>query len=672
MSCCNLLYRLALACLLAVSVCGPARAAAGRVLHVDQNHPQASDEGAGEAGQPYRTISAATAQAGPGDTVYVHPGVYREHVAPVCGGTADAPLVFQAEPGHRVFVRGSEEWHPAWEAVAGQPGVFVAPLDEKLFAGAVRNPYRSGVSIAGKPFDLPVRPVSAQSEETKEWLKDKQPGRLPRTLGQLFVDGVPLREAETLAEVRRVPGTWIVNEQGDGLLVNFTPSTVPLEKRLVELTVRDRIFAPARRGLAHIVVRGFVFEHAANQGPFPQLGAVSLRSGRQWLVEDNIVRYAKTVGIDAGSETWGGETLVATEPRDQKMILGSRNVVRGNTITDNGLCGLAAWHCAHLIVENNIVERNNALGFRPSRVDHGDRWEEHAGIKLHGASGARIEGNLVRDNDAHGIWIDNGFTRARVTRNVILNNAGAGIVMELGSGPALVDGNIVAFTRAYSDYYAGDGIYGHDASGITIAHNLSFANARYGVFFQRITDRKIGGQPVEASNLRVANNLLFDNARAAINLPFPGGRTRDNGSDHNVISERQARFVANQGESNPVAGDVAARIRALLTGEAAAVASRKDYAGWSLLDGLTFAEWRRVTGWDASTVVENPKRLIVRPHTREIEILLGEAARRPVPALAAPGEFPGAPLPSGDRVLAGPWQDLGDLNQRFFLWPVSF
>ena len=383
-------------------------------------------------------------------------------------------------------------------------------------------------------------------------------------------------------------------------------------------------------------MRGFVFEHAANQGPFPQLGAVSVRSGNHWLIEDNIIRHAKTIGIDAGSETWGAKDLPLTDEADRKLILGNRNTVRNNLISDNGLCGLAAWHCYGLVVEGNRVERNNALGFRPG-VDHRDQWEEHSGIKLHSATNARIEGNLVRDNDAHGIWIDNGFTNSHITRNVVLNNAGGGITLELGNGPALIDHNVVAYTRAYSGYYAGDGIYGHDASGITIAHNLSFSNARYGVHFRRITDRKIGDQLVEASNLKVLNNLLLDNTRGAISLPREGKRATDNFSDHNVISQEAPHFVFH---GNPTP--------------------------------LNKEQWRNASGWDKNTVFENPRRFVLRALSMEIELLLGEKSLLGVPAAIPPYGFPGARLlPSGDTVIAGPWQHLGALNQRFFLWPQT-
>lgn len=670
----------------------------GRTLWVDQNHPQASDapvEGVmvGSESNPFLTINAAAKVAQSGDTVYVQPGVYREHVAPVYSGREDAPITYQAAPGHQVFIKGSEIWTPDWKPVEGATSeeLYEAALDPELFkanedatnpnAPVLPNPYLTAVVIGRNLPSRPARPVSAWNEETIEWMEDKEQGRRPRTLGQLFVNGEPLAEAETQETVRQTPGTWIVNDEGDGLLVHFMPSTQPLEKRLVELTIRDRVFAPARRGLEYIVVRGFVMEHAANQGPFPQGGLLSIRAGRHWLVEDNIVRYAKTIGIDVGSETWDGDLLTRTVEEDRKLIIAFDNTFRGNHVTDNGLSGMAGWNCPRIVIENNRIERNNALGFRPLRVDHLVVWEEHAGIKLHVAKDGLIRGNLVKDNDAHGIWIDNVFTNARITQNLVLNNAGGGIMMELGHGPGLIDNNVVAFTRAYNGFYAGDGIYGHDSSNITVAHNLCFANARYGIFFQQLTDRKsvVRGatrgdpnrKPVEASGLLIVNNLLFDNGRAALNLPGEGERAQGNYSDYNVISYRDDDFVLNEGRGSVVTGPTAVRVRKLLTEDTSGVASRKDYEQWNLTDGLTFGEWQLVTGNDRHSVIGKDL-IVVRPFTREIEIkLLPESGLKPVPAVVVTDQFGGEPLASGNQVLPGPWQELNADNQRFSLWPLG-
>jgi hypothetical protein len=62
-----------------------------RDWHVNLSHPeatdppadQAPDPRAGTADRPLKSINAAAAVAQPGDTVLVHPGIYRECVRPV-------------------------------------------------------------------------------------------------------------------------------------------------------------------------------------------------------------------------------------------------------------------------------------------------------------------------------------------------------------------------------------------------------------------------------------------------------------------------------------------------------------------------------------------------------------------------------------------------------------
>ena len=66
------------------------------VLHVSTS---GSDEADGSAEAPFRTINRAARAAGPGDTVLVRAGVYREWVNPPRGGTAEAPITFQAAVG---------------------------------------------------------------------------------------------------------------------------------------------------------------------------------------------------------------------------------------------------------------------------------------------------------------------------------------------------------------------------------------------------------------------------------------------------------------------------------------------------------------------------------------------------------------------------------------------
>src|SRR5437762_9237466 len=68
-----------------------------------------SSQNDGSSSAPFSTISAAAQAAQPGDVVVVHAGVYRERVNPPRGGRSDAErIVYQAAPGERVEIKGSE------------------------------------------------------------------------------------------------------------------------------------------------------------------------------------------------------------------------------------------------------------------------------------------------------------------------------------------------------------------------------------------------------------------------------------------------------------------------------------------------------------------------------------------------------------------------------------
>ena len=52
----------------------------------------AAREGDGSKERPFRRINEAAKVAAPGDEVLVAPGIYREYVDPVNGGTEDARI----------------------------------------------------------------------------------------------------------------------------------------------------------------------------------------------------------------------------------------------------------------------------------------------------------------------------------------------------------------------------------------------------------------------------------------------------------------------------------------------------------------------------------------------------------------------------------------------------
>lgn len=616
--------------------------------YVDQKLPVASDDNPGTQDKPFKTVSAAAAVAKAGDKVVVRPGVYRERVTPAHGGKKGMPVIYAAEPEHGAVICGSEVWQPQWRADSKNEGVyFTAVPDDKIFPGI--NPFRTRLNVAGGDKKLPLRPAEP----------DKL---LPYSLGQIFIDDLPLSQARKIAAVEKTAGSWTVIADGREIMVHFPVGKKPGQCR-VEMTVRDRLFAPARRGMGFVVVRGFIFERCANQGPFPQRGAVSTRSGGDWVIENNVIRFAQTIGLDCGSEYWNGKAIPDAAPEEQRIMIGGRHLIRNNLITDNGLCGIAGWNHRNTKVIDNVLTRNNRLSL--SRDECG--WEEWGAIKLHGTN-ALIEGNLIHDNAAYGIWIDNGYREARITRNVISNCKGAGIFLELGAGKCLIDNNIVVGTTALSDFYKGNGVYAHDASDLIVAHNLLLDNASAAVRMAKVSNRKFAGKPTEVSGEMIVNNIFSGNG-LAVELPFPNSFSRNCIEDANlVLGHGWFRFSGQIGE--PKWEELLQNCRS----KADSPQLQDELKAMSVTRLVMPGLWRAVTGWSKTSVFLSQGSMPInfKPYEKSLGITVKEDVWKTINCRRIEGintDFNGIPLP--EHPIPGPFQQLTKGENYFLLWPVK-
>jgi hypothetical protein len=106
----------------------------GREYHVSVDGDDTND---GSKARPLRTISAAAAQAQPGDVITVHEGVYRERIDPPRGGNSNEErIVYRAEAGEQVEITGAEIVC-AWVRQKGD--VWTVTLPNTLFG--TFNPY---------------------------------------------------------------------------------------------------------------------------------------------------------------------------------------------------------------------------------------------------------------------------------------------------------------------------------------------------------------------------------------------------------------------------------------------------------------------------------------------------------------------------------------------------
>lgn len=91
-----------------------------------------NDDGEGCGPAPWKTLKAAFRRLKPGDTLYLHGGVYYEKVALTKSGTAEQPITIASFPGEVAVIDGSlrefaespaTSWHPA---DGGAEGEFVS------------------------------------------------------------------------------------------------------------------------------------------------------------------------------------------------------------------------------------------------------------------------------------------------------------------------------------------------------------------------------------------------------------------------------------------------------------------------------------------------------------------------------------------------------------------
>ena len=102
----------------------------GPAFHVDPI--KGDDSNDGSPAKPWRTFQHGARKLKPGDTLYLHGGVYHEKVSLTRSGTAEAPIVISAYPGELPILDGglpeflnapADNWEPL---KGGAPGEYVS------------------------------------------------------------------------------------------------------------------------------------------------------------------------------------------------------------------------------------------------------------------------------------------------------------------------------------------------------------------------------------------------------------------------------------------------------------------------------------------------------------------------------------------------------------------
>lgn len=398
-----------------------------KTYFVDQHHPSASDDNPGTENKPFMTINQAAKVLQPGERVVIASGVYREWIRPERGGEDPGKMIsYEAAPGARVVVKGSRIIKEGWELSTGfrlryddasgaAPGIYQLDLEKLEFNGY--NPF----SISNIMWDRVYLPFYLFADDRETF----KPHALRR--GMVFIGDRKLEQLEKYQHLADKEDAFWVEHNGMTLHVRLRDDADPSEFE-VELVIQEQVFAPKKRHLGYIRIKGIVFEQGANGFPVPQRGIVSTNRGHHWILEDCEIRHANAVGLDVGNETWNADT---------PSIIGY-HIIRRNHIEDAGICGIAGIGAVHTLVEGNLVEN---IGWQDT-----ERSWESAGIKFHETENNVFRNNIIKDVIyAPGLWLDYDCNNSRITNNLICNihqTNRAAIYLEASQHPNMIDHNI--------------------------------------------------------------------------------------------------------------------------------------------------------------------------------------------------------------------------------------
>jgi parallel beta-helix repeat protein len=224
----------------------------------------------------------------------------------------------------------------------------------------------------------------------------------------LFINDVPLKHVGSLGEVGS--GKWYFDYAADKIYFADDPTG-----KVVEASVSRAAFSG---NADNVTIQSLTIEKYANplqQGAVAP-GAFGQTGGRNWLVQDNIVRDNHGEGI--------------------RINEGAR--LLRNTVHHQGQVGIAGFG-SNALVEGNEVYANNFAGVNPN-------WAA-GGIKFNGAtsyvnSDIVMRNNNVHDNDGYGLWCDFNCLRTIYEGNQVARNSSWGISQEI-AGSATISNNIL-------------------------------------------------------------------------------------------------------------------------------------------------------------------------------------------------------------------------------------
>lgn len=476
-------------------------------------------DGDGTKDRPFKHINDAAKIAVAGDEVLVAPGLYREYVNPINGGTEDDRIIYRSTEPLGAEITGAEELK-GWEKFQGN--VWVARVNNGIFGDY--NPYTT--EVYGDWYFAPsVRHTGAV------YLNDKMMYEA-ESLEECIAGEVYKQSWEPEASVYK----WYTVQDGNETVLygNFQGKDPNAEN--VEINVRRRCFFPDKTGVSYITFSGFNVNKAATTWAPPaafQDGMVGPHWSKGWIIEDCEISNSKCCGISLGKyydpendHYFTTKHLKSPTQMERDAVcrgqyhgwlkekVGS-HIVRRNNIHNCEQTGIVGRMGAvfSIIEDNHIHHINNMQELGGAEI---------SGIKLHAAIDVIMRRNHIH-HSTMGIWCDWQAQGTRITQNLLHDNtrpdysewAEGGmesndIFIEVGHGPTLIDNNVMLSKAAVRIA----------TQGVALVHNLILGGftsvgggtgPRYTPYHIRHRTEVAGFMSILHGDDRFYNNIFIQN-----------------------------------------------------------------------------------------------------------------------------------------------------------------
>lgn len=367
-----------------------------------------SDANSGAVSSPFKTIQTAVNaanklnQQGLGVKVLVNPGTYRETVSIGAYKTTSATFTLQAAVTGTAVIAGSDVL-TGWSQASG--------IYSRSWTSALPN------------CTLP-----------SGWPNTFAPIALSNQM--FFVNGTPLTQVTAWADLR--PGTFFLNPTYHALHI-YPPDGTDMQTAVVEGAARSNTLSLYSR--TNVVLRGLVFEHAANC--INTSGAV-ISSSNNVLIDS----------VQALWNNWGG-----------LGVFSSSNVTVQNSIANyNGGVGFQGNKDQNTLYSFNETDYNNWRGAQAALYDWG-----MGGTKLMLMRNTTVQNHFSYNNQAQGLWFDTDNKNITVSGATLSGNLQAALQIERNEGPITLENSVLCSS--------GQGVNVLTSSGVTIRNNTFYNNS---------------------------------------------------------------------------------------------------------------------------------------------------------------------------------------------------